>query len=357
MLGTEALGQVRTHWRARLSAVGVPLSVLERLLASSDTWEAWGRNWEAEGEREEQHAQALLSQGHAISAGESYSLAALFHHFGQLVLFHDLATKDRLSRRSQDAFRAAAPHLVPSARAFHVPSPSGAPLHAYLRFPRQHTGPVACVVVVPGADSVKEENLAFTNLLLERGMATVCFDGPGQGETRRQLPFHDDYERHVAPLIEQVGREPGIDPGRLGVVGFSFGGYLAPRVAAGVPGIAACAVLGGCYDFSYWETLPPLLKEDFAHVFGVSNWEDAGKRAKGLSLAPVMGSVRCPFLAVHGKRDGIFPWTDAEKMVAGARGPSDLFLFEDGDHCCHNVNHRSKPAVADWMSERLGAAA
>lgn len=355
MLDVDALGQVRTHWRARLSAVGIPLGVIDRLLAQSDTWQAWADNWEAEGRSEERNAEALQTRGLGVSAGESYALAALFYHFGQLILFHDPATKDRLSRLREAAFRAAAPGLVPPARVFSVPSASGAPLHAYLRLPRQARGPVPCVLVVPGADSVKEENLSFTNLLLERGIATVCFDGPGQGETRQHLPFADDYERHVAPLIRQVAREPGIDGGQLGLVGFSFGGYLAPRIAAAMPEIRACAVLGGCYDLSYWESLPPLLKEDFAYVFGVSSWVEAAERARRISLAPVLGSLRCPFLAVHGKRDGIFPWTDAQKMIAGVAGPSELLLFEEGDHCCHNVNHRSKPAVADWMLGRLKA--
>lgn len=355
MLGDDALVQVRTHWRARLSAVGIPLGVLDRLLARSDTWQAWAGNWEAEGAGEEQHARALEARGLTVSAGESFALAALLYHFGQLVLFHDLATKDRLSRRREAAFRAGAPHLVPPARVFTAPSPSGEPLHAYLRLPRTRAGKVPCVLVVPGADSVKEENLAFTDLLLERGMAAVCFDGPGQGETRQRLPFAEDYEGHLAPLFRQVASDPGIDGDRLGLVGFSFGGYLAPRVAAAVPGIGACAVLGGCYDLSYWDALPPLLKEDFAYVFDVQTWDEAAERARRLSLEPVLDSLRCPFLAVHGKRDGIFPWTDAEKMVAGARGPAELLLFDEGDHCCHNVNHRSKPAVADWLRGHLGA--
>ncbi|MEO8202300.1 MAG: alpha/beta hydrolase [Betaproteobacteria bacterium] len=355
MLGNDALAQVRTHWRARLAAVGVPLGVLERLLAASDTWEAWARNWEAEAVQEEERAKALAASGLLVSAGEAYALAALLFHFGQLILFHDPATKDRLSRRREEAFRAGAGFLQPPARVFSVPSPSGAPLHAYLRLPRNASGKVPCVLVVPGADSVKEENLAFTTLLVDRGMAAVAFDGPGQGETRQGLAFAEDYERHITPLIRHVAGLPEIDAGRLGLAGFSFGGYLAPRVAAAHPEIGACVILGGCYDFSYWDTMPPLLKEDFAYVFGVSTWEEAAGHARRLSLAPVLGALRCPFLAVHGKRDGIFPWTDAEKAVAGASGPSELLLYEDGDHCCHNVNHRSKPAAADWLLQKLGA--
>ena len=74
-----------------------------------------------------------------------------------------------------------------------------------------------------------------------------------------------------------------------------------------------------------------------------------------MSLDPVLGELRCPFLVVHGKRDGIFPWSDAERMAARARGPTDLPLDEDGDHGCHTVSHRSKPAVADWLADRLKA--
>jgi hypothetical protein len=56
---------------------------------------------------------------------------------------------------------------------------------------------------------------------------------------------------------------------------------------------------------------------------------------------------------VHGKRDGIFPWTDAQRMVDGVGGPRELLVWEEGDHCCHNVGHRSKPAVADFMVRHL----
>lgn len=38
-----------------------------------------------------------------------------------------------------------------------------------------------------------------------------------------------------------------------------------------------------------------------------------------------------------------------------ARGPAELLLSDEGVHCCHNVNHRSKPAVADWLLGHLGA--
>jgi 2,6-dihydroxypseudooxynicotine hydrolase len=353
MLGEEVLAQIGIHWRARLAAVGIPQGVLDGLFARATSWDTWGPAWDAQGEEEEAYARDLLRRGHRLSAGEIFHLAALCYHFGQLVLFHDLPTKARLSRRREAAFRAGAPHLHPPARVFSVGAPGGGALRGYLRLPAGRPGRAPCVFVVPGADSVKEENLTFSDVLLRRGLAVVCFDGPGQGETRQDLPFAHDYERFIAPLVRQVAQDPAIDPGRLGLAGFSFGGYLAPRVAAALPEIRGCAVLGGCYDLNCWEAMPALLKEDFAYVFGVKTWPEAAEQARRVSLDPVLPRLRCPFLIVHGKRDGIFPWSDAERMAARAGGPTDLLLYEDGDHCCHNVSHRSKPAVADWLADRL----
>jgi 2,6-dihydroxypseudooxynicotine hydrolase len=355
MLSNETLAQVQVHWRARFNAVGIPLGVLDGLFARASTWETWGPAWEAVGDDQEAHARGLAERGRLVSAGEAFALAALFYHYGQVVLFRDLETKDRLSRKRERAFRTGEPYLVPPARSFSVDLPDGGKLYAYLRLPSGASSRVPCVLINPGADSVKEENLAFSDVLLERGLGAVCFDGPGQGETRQHLPFVDDYERSIEPLMERVAREPGVDPDRLGIVGFSFGGYLAPRVAAHIDRLRACAVFGGCYDMSYWERMPDLLKEDFVYVFGVNTWDEAGQRARRISLEPVLPRLRQPFMIVHGKRDGIFPWTDAEKMAARAAGPTELLIFEDGDHCCHNLSHRSKPAVADWMAEQLRA--
>ncbi len=32
-------------------------------------------------------------------------------------------------------------------------------------------------------------------------------------------------------------------------------------------------------------------------------------------------------------------------------------FYDEADHCCHTGSRHSKPAVADWMAERLAAEA
>ena len=55
---------------------------------------------------------------------------------------------------------------------------------AYLRLPdrklEEERWPV--VVVVGGANSTKEENHPLTTQMLQRGLATLAYDGPGQNE-------------------------------------------------------------------------------------------------------------------------------------------------------------------------------
>src|SRR5579875_133134 len=227
MPSLESLQEVRIHWRARFVADGVPPALADKLFAQARTWEDWGPVWARAAEEEEARGRELERRGRSVSAGEAYLLASLLYHLGQLVLFHDPEQKDRLARERERLFRLAAPRLLPPADCFALPAPGGTEIYAYLRLPAGAAGSVPCVVVVPGADSVKEENVGFTDVLLKRGLAAVCLDGPGQGETRQRIPFVPDYERYILPLFQHLERHPRLDPDRIAICGFSFGGYLA----------------------------------------------------------------------------------------------------------------------------------
>ena len=60
-----------------------------------------------------------------------------------------------------------------------------------------------------GLDSVKEEMNSFEPLFHARGMATLTFDGPGQGESTA-LPIEPAFEKAVSvaktllPRVEQA---------------------------------------------------------------------------------------------------------------------------------------------------------
>ena len=107
------------------------------------------------------------------------------------------------------------------------------------------------MIVTDGYDGTIEE-LYFANAVaaLERGYHVLVFDGPGQGSviTELGLPFRPDWENVMTPVIDYALELPGVDPDRFVLLGWSFGGYLAPRAATGEHRIAACVADSGPYD-------------------------------------------------------------------------------------------------------------
>ena len=67
-----------------------------------------------------------------------------------------------------------------------------------------------------------------------------------------------------------------------------------------------------------------------------------------------MPRVTCPLLIVMGRLDRLFPPEDAEQMAAEAGGPTDLWMFDDGNHVCNNIPYKYRPQQADWMRSKLG---
>ena len=69
-------------------------------------------------------------------------------------------------------------------------------------------------------------------MLLSRGLATVTFDGPGQGETWERMPGRVDWEKAASAVVDFVEKRTDLDASRIVAVGVSLGGYLVMRSAA-----------------------------------------------------------------------------------------------------------------------------
>src|SRR5262249_34390085 len=91
------------------------------------------------------------------------------------------------------------------------------------------------VVLFDGMDNAKEMSVIFAGLdFAKRGINTLAIDGPGQAEALRLRNIHSrhDYEVAGTAAYDYVASRPEVDPKRVAVMGYSFGGYHAPRVAA-----------------------------------------------------------------------------------------------------------------------------
>lgn len=84
------------------------------------------------------------------------------------------------------------------------------------------------LVMHGGFDSYKEEFFMAAPRYAEMGFDVIAFDGPGQGQALRKygLVMTPEWERPVAAVLDHFKIAD------CALMGFSLGGYLAPRAAA-----------------------------------------------------------------------------------------------------------------------------
>ena len=355
---TETANRVQLaagHWKPRFVANGIDANDFDRVLAATSDWRDWAPNWKRVGGEHHAIGDEAERSGHMVTATEAYQRAAWCYHLGKFLWFEDRALHDELRERTVATYANAAPRLDPPARRIEAPF-EGAVIPGFLRAPHEISRP-PLVILVPGLDSVKEELYAMENDFLRRGLATLTIDGPGQGENAPRFPIRADWSSVITPLLDHLAtRERDLDLGRVGLMGISMGGIYGPRAAAREKRLRAVVALAGPYDLSEcWPALNPLTKGGYIFYTKSRDEAEAFERSKALTLRGVLKDVTCPLLVIHGGKDRLFPPEQAERIVREAPNAT-LLLYPEGNHVCNNIPYKYRPAMADWMAERLGAA-
>jgi dienelactone hydrolase len=349
----DRLATAISHWAPRFTTNGVTAGDFERITSGLASWDGWCAAWSEVAAEHERLGRDALAAGRDYSAGAHLSQAAVYYHFAKFLFVNDLDQMRAAHMKAVACLTDALPLLDPPGRRVEIPF-GGSRLAGILRLPAGE-GPHPVMIMIPGLDSAKEELRSTEELFLERGIATLSVDGPGQGEAEYDLPIRGDWEVPGAAVIDYLHTEPGIDPGRIGVWGVSLGGYYAPRVASGDDRVKACVALAGPYDFAgNWDSLPLLTREAFRVRSFSPDPGTARARAAALSMAGRAGLIRCPLLAVMGKLDRLIPWQDAQRLVDEAAGPAELLLLEQGNHGCANLAPFHRHTTADWAARKLG---
>jgi pimeloyl-ACP methyl ester carboxylesterase len=340
------------NWAARFIANGVDYNDFVRTTAAVQRWDDWLDRWTETADEHLELAQQARSAGNPRSAGEAFARAAVTYHFSKFVWVLDPERHRRNTEAAVRCLYAAHELLDPTAERIEAAMDGGVVV-ANLRRPPGAGAPVPLVVLIPGLDSTKEEFFLWENVFLNRGLATLSLDGPGQGETGLRMPIRHDYELAVGAILDAVDARADLDPGRIGAVGVSLGGYYVVRAAAFEPRIRALAGVSGPYDFAAgWDSMPELTRETVAHHTGAETEAEAQRRARALNLDGVAGRVTQPCLVVTGRHDRVIAW-EQTKRIADAIPGAAWVLYEDGTHVCNNIPYKYRPLVADWMHAHL----
>ncbi|MEV6844396.1 alpha/beta fold hydrolase [Actinoplanes sp. NPDC051411] len=349
-----AIETALAHWAPRLIQNGVDYNDMTTTIARTQTWADWLPEWNRTADEQAAFAREADATGHALTAGQAWRRASVNRHFGKFVWMVDLDLAAEATRVSVQETLTALARLDPSAERLEVPFTDGT-AYANLRRPPGADRP-PYVVLIPGLDSTKEEFFYFEQSFLDRGLATVALDGPGQGETGFAVPIRHDYEVAVTALLDLLAARPDLDHERIGLAGVSLGGYYAPRVAAHEPRVAAMAGISGPFRFGdMWDDLPPMTRQTFVVKSGARDDDEGRRLALTLDLADECRKITVPSLYVTGKLDRLIPWRQTQRQADET--PKGTFVcFPDGNHGVSNLPSRARPMIADWMADRLGPA-
>lgn len=338
----------------RMIGDGVPAPDLERMRTEIDRFSVWFDRWAALAEEHEERAAAAEAAGHLITAGDLWWHASLSWQYAQFMWFHDPEQRRYGQERKVAAYRMAAPNLVPQAHRADVAFGDAA-LPAWFRRPRHTTGAVPVVILIGGLESTKEESLRFENLLLERGMATLAFDGPGQGELATVQPLDDRFDQATSAVVDSLLERDDIDPDRIAVLGRSLGGFLAPLSAARDERLCAAVAFGALFDLRFFDDVPPVPASGFRQLTGIADDAAAEREVRRIvDLSGDLASLHCPLYVQHGAQDALIPVEQARLTAEHAiNADVTLAIDPDGDHCSHNRHHIVRPQIADWLAGQL----
>lgn len=349
--------------------------------------DSWFRAWTDTANRVCEIGDSCAAAGHAVSAREAWLRASNYFRTAWLPLF-GAPVEARLVEafdRESEAFAQAAARMEPAVEAVEIPY-EGTTLPGYFHRADASGQPRPTLIATNGYDAtVHEAHFAHAVAAVRRGYHCLTFDGPGQGRPliHQGLVFRPDWEAVVSPVVDYALSRPDVDPQRIALIGWSFGGYLAPRAASGEHRLAACIADPGQWDLlealrtnlplppAVRERLPAIAPADLealeaqihSHpslqwtfrralwVHGLESLADYFRIAGEYSLRGRADLIRCPTLVAWAEHDPIARF--AEQLHAALHCPSTLVRFTAaegaGGHCEEMARSLFHQRAYDWL--------
>ena len=316
----------------------------------------------------------------------------------------DAATAAKIALGKPDY--AAPPDAPYTAEEITFTGPNGITLGGTLTRPKGATRPGPAIVTITGSGQQDRDEYIpvaggyrpfrqIADTLGRRGIAVLRLDDRGVGlsggepATSTTADFADDIRAAVAWLRLR----PDIDGARIGLVGHSEGGLIAPMVAATDAKLRGIVLLAGPSDNGYGiikyqirygidhDTSIAVVKRDSAFAAGVAVLDSTAANQPWLkyffTYDPIVTArkVRVPALVLQGQNDRQITFEQAEKLGAALRAsgnkdvtvrvfPAKNHLFiDDPDGSpsgytrlpTNRIGGDVLGAIADWLAVRFAA--
>lgn len=191
------------------------------------------------------------------------------------------------------------------------------------------------------------------------------FDIAGSG-TNAEFPLAPDYDAIPAKFAETLREEPNFDAQRFAIMGVSFGGNAAVKLAHTRPDLFAAAVnvcgpLHAVFqteedEFENVGLMYRLALFDRTHL----RQDQVGQLVdllRGFSLVeqgvlvPTHTKTDTPILSVNARGDYVAPEEDME--LAKSSSVDGALIYSGADDHCPQDRYSVMPQIVDWLDTKL----
>ncbi|GGC84759.1 alpha/beta hydrolase [Tersicoccus solisilvae] len=334
-------------------------------------------SWSSVADRLIAKAQHDESRGRRIGAGETYYRASLYTSQAERLQSPKWEGRNGAYQKSIDLLLKHVELSGVPLSAVDIPyAPADENVDAALPgyfYRASGPGPHPVVIQWNGLDSTKEMMYysQFPQMLAERGISTLMVDTPGSGEALRLrgLTARHDTEIWAGAIIdwlEQNADDLAVDPEQIGIVGWSLGGYYAPRALAFEKRLKLGVAWGANHQWAEvqegrrqreGENPVPHYWDHVFWVWGASDMEDFIEKTKDMHLNGVASEITAPLLITHGVGDRQINVKYAHQTYEQATNSPkrELRLFDDPEGGTEHISIDNMPYVAgiiaDWVAE------
>ena len=327
--------------------------------------------WRRVADQLEEQAREAEKAGHRRTAGQKFFRAAAYLCQAERMLSNSSPDRVPTYRHLLELMEHSFELVDPATTRVTIPF-EGTTLPAYFTNASRDGAPAPAVVMWNGLDSTKEHMYAsgWPAEMAARGISVLQVDCPGSGEALRLqgLTSRIETEGWASAAVDWLQARPDVRPDRIGLVGWSLGGYYVPRAAAFEKRLAFAVAWGANHNWGEvqkrrlereGENPVPHYWEHVLWVWGQPDVDAFIRYAEGIHLDGVVEQIECSFLVTHGANDRQIPVAYAhrshEQAVRARTRELRVFTPEEGatehiglDHLPHVGAY-----TADWIEDTL----
>jgi uncharacterized protein len=235
-------------------------------------------------------------------------------------------------------------HILPSAfkadyEEVSFTSADGISLKGWLVKPPHPRIPSPAIVICHGIGANRSDFTELATAFSRRGHFVLLFDFRAHGESsgrRTSLGYHE--QKDVIAALDFLRTRNEIDPGRIGIYGFSLGGSTAILAAARTGAFKAVVA------DSAFTSLRDQAREAITGFYHLPQFPFLQLAVLGYelyfhtnvdSLSPVSVIATIaptPVLIIAGEGDKLIPAGNGRKLYAAAGNPKELWIIPGADH-------------------------